>query len=181
MRILSGGFPIATVFQSSVDAVESVGFTPWVSWYYVFSTAGSYTVEARIINANDANSDSSSLGIDNCVIGSPTEITNFTASSADSRIILTWSTTSELNQVGFDLYRATSETGTYYKVNPTAIPSNSNEGSGASYSYTDIPGGSTFYYTLQSANGYGAITKQGPVNADARSLFRHPSRQPVPP
>lgn len=100
----------------------------------------------------------------------PTAVTlaEFTATAGESSIELAWSTADEVDNVGFNLYRAESEDGERVLVNETLIPA-ANPGSteGAAYSYTDtgVVPGVTYFYWLGDVDVSGVETFHGPASA----------------
>jgi hypothetical protein len=70
VRIRAGGNIIATVFSADAPGVGDLGYKPWTQWQYTFQYAGTYEVEARIVNVND-NLMPSFLGLDRCLVGDP--------------------------------------------------------------------------------------------------------------
>jgi hypothetical protein len=70
VRIRAGGNVIATVFGADAPGVGDLGYKPWTQWQYTFQSAGTYEIEARVINAND-NLMPSLLGLDRCQVGDP--------------------------------------------------------------------------------------------------------------
>jgi hypothetical protein len=80
-------------------------------------------------------------------------------------VILSWETTSEVDNLGFNLYRATSIDGERTKVNAGLIPTLVYPGSpyGAVYSYTDTSlNNSTYYYWLEDMDINGRTGLTGP-------------------
>lgn len=105
-----------------------------------------------------------------CNLLNPTsvDLLSFTATGAKKSIILDWETASEHDNLGFNLYRATSIDGARTKVNDLMIPA-SRPGSliGTAYTYTDtglIPK-RTYYYWLEDIDIYGRTELHGPVEA----------------
>ena len=96
----------------------------------------------------------------------------FKAMGADGSIVLMWETASEINTLGFNLYRATSAGGARIKVNTVVIPSLAAPGSpaGAAYDYADaaVKVGKTYYYWLEEVGITGTTKVFGPVRAQAR-------------
>lgn len=82
----------------------------------------------------------------------PVEIINFMALGSTEGIKLSWETTAEMDNLGFNIYRSTSVDGERKLVNQSVIISDSlGGGMGATYEYMDatVPAGITYYYWLQ--------------------------------
>jgi len=94
-------------------------------------------------------------------------LTSFTARGEDSAVDLTWETASELNNLGFHLYRATSEEGPYQRITATAIPGLGSSPSGARYRYLDsgLVNGQMYFYELEDIESTGKTKLHGPVSA----------------
>lgn len=80
----------------------------------------------------------------------------------DGRVTLTWETVTEVDNAGFNLYRARVRDGRYKKINTTLIPAQGNATSGATYRYGDKLRNGTYYYKLEDQDYYGASTMHGP-------------------
>ena len=95
-------------------------------------------------------------------------LVSFTATGGDGQVLIEWETASEINNIGFNLWRSTREMGDYVKLNDLLIPSQA-LGSviGASYSYMDtaVVGGTTYYYKLESIATDGSSELHGPISA----------------
>ncbi len=67
------------------------------------------------------------------------------------RILITWKTASEVDTVGFFLYRADSLEGPFVPINATPIPSQGDPLTGASYRYEDreVTWGRVYFYQLE--------------------------------
>lgn len=108
-------------------------------------------------------------------IGSPTavDLAWFTVTRVGKNgITLGWETFSEVNNLGFNLYRSTSPDGTKKKLN-TEIIQGVNPGSteGAVYSYKDkgLKQKKTYYYWLEAVDLDGTTSLDGPVSAKVLS------------
>jgi hypothetical protein len=92
---------------------------------------------------------------------------------ADSSVLVEWTTESEVDMAGFNLYRSESPTGHYVKVNTALIPGASDPLLGSRYVYTDtnVVAGQTYYYKLEDVDLDGTTTLHGPIEvvAEARS------------
>lgn len=86
-------------------------------------------------------------------------------------ILIEWSTASELDTVGFNLYRSDNPEGPFEIVNASLVPSSSDPMTGGDYEYEDrsvIPG-ETYYYRLEDVDANGGTTHHGPIEVKAES------------
>jgi len=108
-------------------------------------------------------------------------LVSFTARAANGGVTLAWETGTEIDNAGFNLYRATSTDGPYTQINDALIPAEGDAVAGASYTFLDTPGYGTFYYQLEDVDYYGVSTLHGPVEATVARPFRRPLRRPFVP
>jgi hypothetical protein len=105
----------------------------------------------------------------------PTLITlaSFVAEPRSHAIILTWSTVSEIDTAGFNLYRSTSESEEYIKLNQSLIPAQGSPTQGASYEFidNDVKNRKTYFYKLEDIDLNGISTMHGPVSATPRWIW----------
>ncbi len=87
------------------------------------------------------------------------------ASIAPARILIQWTTASEVNTAGFNLYRSQDSEGPYTKINAQLIPASNDALTGAKYEYedTDVVYGRTYYYQLEDVELSGTSTRHGPI------------------
>lgn len=92
-------------------------------------------------------------------------LSSFTASDSKKKIILDWSTESEINNIGFNVLRSNSENGEYSKINKRIIPARGNGLNGASYRFIDkkADSGKTYWYKLEDIDTNGQSTIHGPI------------------
>ncbi len=92
-------------------------------------------------------------------------LSSFDAQGIWRFVVLTWKTESEVNNAGFNIYRAEAEDGEYVKINSSLIPANGSTTEGASYRYIDQTAkrGTTYYYKLEDVDMSGNATMHGPV------------------
>lgn len=97
------------------------------------------------------------------------DVVSFGATApATSFVVITWETASELNLIGFNLYRGSSLAGPFSSVNPELIPAQGLGGVfGVVYTFTDLdvqPGESYFYF-LEALHTDQPATRYDPVLA----------------
>jgi hypothetical protein len=100
----------------------------------------------------------------------PTAVTvaSFTVTPQGNARILHWTTITEINLLGFNIYRATSLAGTQTKLNSSLIPSQALGGIiGATYAYSDANkvAGAMYYYWLEEVPATGESRRYGPITA----------------
>jgi len=78
---------------------------------------------------------------------------------------LVWETGSEVDNAGFNLYRASSAAGPYAQINNNLIAADGDPVSGAAYSFTDVPGNGVFFYKLEDVDIHDVSTLHGPITA----------------
>lgn len=106
-------------------------------------------------------------GFWNLTTAAPLAVTlaSFSAVSAGGQVLLAWETVSELDNAGFNLYRATSDdwgSAALLTFVPSQAPGSSQ---GFSYSFTDadVETGLTYWYWLEDVSLTGVTTMHGPV------------------
>jgi len=101
------------------------------------------------------------------------ELASFTATPKAGKVILQWNTESETDNAGFNIYRFTSETEEYIKINDSLIPAQGSPTEGAVYEFVDndVKNRKTYYYKLEDLDLNGTSTMHGPVSGTPRWLF----------
>ena len=106
---------------------------------------------------------------DDVEVPTSVELAWFTATAEEKSIVLRWETASEIDSLGFNLYRATSIDGERTRMNDELIPSLVNPGSpfGAEYEYMDgtVARRTLYYYWLEDVDIYGKTELHGPEEA----------------
>lgn len=84
-------------------------------------------------------------------------------------VIVEWSTASELDTVGFNIYRSENPQGDFQLINDKLIPSSTDAIAGGNYSYRDttVKAGRTYYYMLEDMTAAGASERNGPIRVKA--------------
>jgi hypothetical protein len=107
------------------------------------------------------------------------DLASFSAQASADGVTLAWETATEIDNAGFNLYRAASPDGPWTQINDALIVAQGEAVSGASYSFVDTPGYGTFYYQLEDVDFYGVSTIHGPVWVELGSAFRVPWFRPT--
>jgi hypothetical protein len=84
-------------------------------------------------------------------------------------VVLDWTTKSEVNTAGFNLYRADSSTGPFVQINRELIPSANDPIAGGHYTYTDTAAvaGQTYFYQLEDVELSGTRTRHDAISITA--------------
>jgi hypothetical protein len=91
------------------------------------------------------------------------------STSLPGTVIVEWTTESEVNLAGFNVYRSESRDGRYVRLNETLIPASPDPIAGDSYSFSDATArvGVTYYYKLEDVELDGKATMHGPITVVA--------------
>lgn len=96
-------------------------------------------------------------------------LVSFIASLAEGAVLLEWETVTEIDNLGFNLYRTESSTGTRIRLNESLIPGQS-PGSmlGDTYGFRDetVTEGVVYYYWLEDVDFYGGGALHGPLGIE---------------
>ena len=105
------------------------------------------------------------LAIDN--MGTVVTLSSFNATPSATQVVLAWTTGSEVDTAGFNIWRSSSATGIFAKVNTVIIPAKGTGIGGATYTWTDnsVNVGDTYFYKLDDIDTNGTSTLHGPVSA----------------
>ena len=97
-------------------------------------------------------------------------LVSFSAAGRDGAVDLSWTTASELSNLGFHLYRAEAAGGPYTRITTSLIPGLGSSPTGRSYAYRDsgLVNGRTYYYQLEDVETTGRTERHGPVSATPR-------------
>ncbi|MCL6582027.1 MAG: right-handed parallel beta-helix repeat-containing protein [bacterium] len=110
----------------------------------------------------------------------PTLITldQFSAALQGSAVVITWTTLSEINTAGFNLWRAQEDGGEYVKINPVPIGAEGGSSLAAEYSYLDnmVSPATRYYYQLEEVDSTGISTFHGPIFLDVTTELDAPSK-----
>jgi len=139
-------------FPVNVNANSTVECT--TVWNTTGVSAGNHTIIVVITNINPPepfpSNDEAQI---DCTIDPavPIELSSFAVTTQGSQNIIKWTTESETDNFGFNIYRSTKKDGEYKKINSTIIPGNGTTSVSHSYSFTDknIKKGKKYFYYLK--------------------------------
>jgi surface protein len=103
----------------------------------------------------------------------PTNVvfSSFTAEVGQDGILTQWTTETEPNNAGFNIFRCTEENGSYGKINDSLIPTLGDATTGANYRYLDKPEqAGDYYYKLQAVSLDGTTNFHGPIFVGLTSI-----------
>ena len=103
-------------------------------------------------------------------------LASFSATAMDAAVRLDWETGSELDNLGFYLYRGAFADGPWRKLNASLIPGLGSSPEGRSYRHVDaeLSNGTTYFYRLEDVDRRGRITSHGPVAATPQTGLPEP-------
>jgi parallel beta-helix repeat protein/predicted outer membrane repeat protein len=92
-----------------------------------------------------------------------------TATPSDEKVTLTWKTETEIDNAGFNIWRAEG----FVKVNDAVIPALGSAVSGSEYDFVDqwVLNGKRYFYLLEDIDSSGISTFHGPIKATPRWLY----------
>jgi hypothetical protein len=162
-------------------------------WVRVSRAAGSYTtspVEALIKTdillfqyCGDVAADFQTFTF-SPPVATAVRLMSFAAVPADGSVSLEWRTGSELDNLGFHLYRGPSADGPWTRLTSSLIPGLGSSPLGQAYSWLDtgLVNGTTYYYRLEDVDTSAKSTFHGPVSAvPGTAAVPEPVPEPSPP
>ncbi len=100
------------------------------------------------------------------------ELASFAATPKSRAVVIEWETSAEIDNAGFNIYRATDKDGDYEQINYSLMPAKGSPTEGASYEFidTDVKNRVKYSYKLVDVDMNGITTSHGPVRAIPRLL-----------
>ncbi len=94
------------------------------------------------------------------------ELISFSAAQIDGSVCIEWTTATEIDHSGFNIFRSTEKDGEKVQLNSKMIVSKGDNIKGASYSFTDydITNSATYFYWLEEIDLYGNSSMSGPIS-----------------
>jgi hypothetical protein len=108
-----------------------------------------------------------------CVPPTVINLSSFIATPKAGKVILQWTTASEIDNAGFNIYRSEAEDGEYKKINNALIAAEGSSTQRASYEFIDgaLRNRKTYYYKLEDIDLNVTSTMHGPVSATPRWIL----------
>ncbi len=102
----------------------------------------------------------------------PVELGNFAAANVNGVVKLSWTTQSEMNNIGFNIFRSDAPRDGYEKINGGLIPGAGTSAAQNSYSFVDdrLEQGRTYFYLLEDIDINGHITRHGPLTVAVETV-----------
>jgi len=154
------GFSVVTNLPLNIAA----GATANLQVLFTVDAVGAFSLDMDMIN-DDADENPYDIQVNGN--GMPLKaivLVSFSAEVSQAGVYITWTTETEANNAGFNIYRSQQEDGEYIKINDTIITAQGDDTTGAEYSLTDMPEQSgTYYYKLQDVNINGQTRFHGPI------------------
>ena len=84
----------------------------------------------------------------------PVELSHFSARFEKTRVVIRWTTASELNNAGFNILRSDSRDGEFTQVNEDMIQGNGTTGQRSTYQWVDITAKphAVYYYRIEDVS-----------------------------
>ena len=107
------------------------------------------------------------IGADDASGTTAVKLMSFEAVAADAAVDLRWQTGSELDNLGFHVYRGLSEGGPWTRLSTSLIPGLGSSAVGRAYSFRDagLVNGTRYFYRLDDVDASSKVTSHGPVSA----------------
>lgn len=92
----------------------------------------------------------------------------FSANQKEKKVIVKWQTSTEIDNIGFNILRSESESGPYEKINKKLIKAKGSSTKGASYKFKDknIIAGKIYWYKLEDIDSNTGNDLNGPVKVE---------------
>lgn len=168
---------------TGTDTTDSNGVATFT---YTGTTAGEDTIEASFVDSEGKTQKSNQVK-KTWEEATAVELTYFKASARDDgSVVITWATATEVDNIGFNLYRSSNSGGlgakspnnaafegeNYVKINSEVIPAKGFSVSGAKYKFIDSPGKGSHSYKLEDLDFNGKSTFHGPVSSNSKKAKR---------
>lgn len=92
------------------------------------------------------------------------QLTAIIQNLSETELTIRWTTESELDVIGFNLYRSDTPDGEFVKINQELIPPAADPFLGGEHKFveTNVIRGQVYYYQLETIDRYGNARREGP-------------------
>jgi len=103
----------------------------------------------------------------------PVELCALEGKARPGYVVISWTTASELDNIGFNVYRSDAENGQYAKMNDGIIAGQGTTATEHAYTFADygVQPGSTYYYKVEDVSADGTTSLHGPIAVPLGSDF----------
>ncbi len=93
--------------------------------------------------------------------------------SQQASVVLDWSTASEIDTVGFNIYRSERSDRDFSRINTEIIPASQEPLTGGEYLFldTEVEPGRVYYYLLEDVSMDGKLSRNGPIEVRAKADY----------
>ena len=149
------------------EVVTAGGFVSGPSPTQHFGLGGRTSVDMRVQYVTGEVEEKLSVSAQSTYV-TAVKLSSFTARRQGDTVLVQWETKTEVENLGFNLYRSTERDGTYTKLNSSLISGLISSVKGRKYSFTDsgLTKGKRYYYKLEDIDLKGKKTVHGPVCVD---------------
>jgi hypothetical protein len=170
LKVSAGGVSIAFYYKDASGgthaSAHSVGFTDNNQWIRLASHLARATSLYSHASTFDYGHKDTSSGFD---WGGTTyaEVVALTAEGFDEAVLVEWTTATEINNLGFNVYRAQSADGPWVRINPVLVLGLGSTFAGGEYYFADklVDNGTRYFYMLEDVETTGRRKLHGPVSA----------------
>lgn len=101
------------------------------------------------------------------------DLAQFKLIPGNKKVTILWDTATEIDNAGFNIYRADSDPGKYRKINNSLIRAEGTSTQGAHYEFEDygLKNRTTYYYILEDVDTFGKSTYHGPFMVTPRWIY----------
>ena len=149
------------------EVITAGGFVSGPSPTQHFGLDGRTSVDVRVQYLTGEVEEKLSVSAQSTYV-TAVKLSSFTARGDGSAVNVEWQTKTEVDNLGFNIYRSTERDGTYTKLNSSLISGLVSSVKGRSYNFTDsqVTKGKLYYYKLEDIDLKGKKTVHGPVCVD---------------
>jgi len=170
----------SSAFSSNSATIDITGETITTSsqdYFVVYDIAGGanpgHKARAKLLDnlyvtvSSPATVSISNFPIESSDVSLPIELSAFTATAGDGEITLRWNTESEVENLGFNIYRSAKYNDQLSIINDQLIPGAGSSSSRQEYKYVDngLTNGVTYWYKLEDVDYSGNTELHGPISA----------------